>query len=103
MSAHSPAEVKKEIKIYIGIFVALMVLTVLTVAASYLDVTIAIGIVIALLIATVKGGLVSMFFMHLKSEKVMIYLTLFIMLIFFLVLMILPAAMQANTFQHNAD
>ena len=59
--------------------------------------------VIALLIATLKGSLVAMFFMHLKSEKVLIYLTLFIMLIFFLVLMIVPAAMQANTFQHNAD
>ena len=103
MSVHSPDEVKKEVKIYIGVFVALMVLTVLTVAASYLDVAVAIGIFIAILIATIKGGLVAMFFMHLRSEKVLIYLSLFIMFIFFLALMIVPAAMQANTFSHNAD
>ena len=37
MSGHSTEDIKKSVKIYIGVFAALAVLTVVTVAASYLD------------------------------------------------------------------
>jgi|HubBroStandDraft_5_1064220.scaffolds.fasta_scaffold721670_1 cytochrome c oxidase subunit 4 len=53
---------------YWGIFAALCVCTVLTVAVSYFDFGPA-NIVIAILIATLKASLVASFFMHLRHDK----------------------------------
>ena len=53
---------------YWGIFAALIVLTVITVGASYIDFGAA-NTVIAVLIATVKAALVATFFMHLAHDK----------------------------------
>ena len=53
---------------YIGIFVGLVVLTILTVKVSYFDFGKA-NIVIAMLIATMKASLVAAFFMHLRYDK----------------------------------
>lgn len=61
--------IRKQVRKYIAVFVALMVLTVLTVAAGRLPTGAAAGIVIALAIATVKASLVGGFFMHLAWEK----------------------------------
>ncbi|HZD32591.1 MAG TPA: cytochrome C oxidase subunit IV family protein [Candidatus Angelobacter sp.] len=68
------------VSIYVGIWATLMVLTGLTVFASFLE----LGdwnIVLALVIATIKGTLVVLFFMHLyyssKLTKVTIIAALF--------------------------
>jgi len=53
---------------YIGIFVALIFLTFVTVKVSYYDFGSA-NIVIALLVATMKASLVAAFFMHLRYDK----------------------------------
>lgn len=98
---HSPEAVKKEVRTYIGVFVALMVATVLTVLASHLPVSTGLGIFIALVIATAKGALVATFFMHLRSEKAMIFWCLILMVIFFIVLIALPIGMQVDTFTDN--
>lgn len=55
-------------KIYLAILVALLVLTGVTVGASYIDLGPA-NIVVALLIATTKASLVGLFFMHLLHDK----------------------------------
>lgn len=74
MSAHSAEEVHQSVKKYIAVFVALLVGTVITVAAYYVHLpTVALTIAVALLIASVKAFLVAGFFMHLISEKKMIY------------------------------
>jgi cytochrome c oxidase subunit 4 len=52
-------------KLYIGIFLALMVCTAATVAAAYVKLG-ALNIVVALAIATLKASLVVLFFMHAK-------------------------------------
>jgi len=52
----------------VAIFAALIVLTLVTVKASYYDFGSA-NAVIAVFIATVKAALVALFFMHLKSDK----------------------------------
>lgn len=55
-------------KVYASVFGALLVLTVITVAASRVD----FGnwnLVVAMLIASVKAMIVALFFMHLKYEK----------------------------------
>ncbi len=56
------------LKIYATVLATLLVLTVITVAASYFDFGSA-NIVIAILIATIKASLVALFFMHLKDDK----------------------------------
>ena len=53
---------------YAGVLGALLVLTVITVGASYFDFGSA-NIVIAIFIATIKASLVALFFMHLKDDN----------------------------------
>lgn len=93
-------DVKKEVRGYIGVFIALAALTVLTVFASYLDVSKTMHIVIAMLIAVVKGTLVCLYFMHLISERKLVYWTLYLTAIFFVVLMLLPMLTQADHLGH---
>jgi len=75
--AHSAEEVKKHVKVYITIFLALLAGTVATVGMYYVHFnSMALTITIALFIASVKALLVAGFFMHLISEKKAIYSTL---------------------------
>ena len=65
--AHDP---KAEARIYIATLIGLLILTAITVGASYIQFgSGAANIVIALTIATIKAVLVSLFFMHLLHEK----------------------------------
>ncbi len=90
MSANTPEAVRKEVRVYLIIFAALAALTVITVAVSYLEVSIPVAISIALFIAIIKGSLVACYFMHLLSEKAIIYWILVLMLAFLAALMLLP-------------
>jgi cytochrome c oxidase subunit 4 len=75
--AHSPEEVSKHVKVYLTVFIALLIGTVVTVALNYLHFdSKALTIGIALFVATIKATLVACYFMHLISEKRMIYLIL---------------------------
>jgi caa(3)-type oxidase subunit IV len=56
------------VQFYVGIFLGLVCLTILTVKVSYYDFGPA-NIIVALLIATMKAGLVATFFMHLAHDK----------------------------------
>ncbi|MFL6198375.1 MAG: cytochrome C oxidase subunit IV family protein [Thermoanaerobaculia bacterium] len=87
---HDPESIRKETKTYITVFIALAVLTVLTVGVSYFHLPPALAIAIALLIATFKGSLVAGFFMHLFHERKPIYWVLLLTVIFFLVLLFYP-------------
>ncbi len=69
----SVEEVKKHVHVYLTVFGALAVLTVVTVGVGYLRLPIWPALIIALIIASVKGGLVAGYFMHLISEKKVIY------------------------------
>lgn len=86
---HSHEEIKKHVRKYIFVFVALMALTVVTVAVSYLHLTMMTAVIVALFIATIKGSLVAAYFMHLISEKKVIYITLLFTLFFFIGLIVL--------------
>jgi len=90
-SHDSPENIKKEMTRYIGVFLALAALTGLTVWVRFsLDLPEHQAIIVALIIATVKGSLVAAFFMHLLSEKKLIYSVLILTVVFFAVLMWLP-------------
>lgn len=71
---------------YIVSLLSLLVLTVITVAASRLDFG-SMNFIIAMLIATVKATVVAMFFMHLKYEHTMIRLCLIVPVILLLILL----------------
>src|SRR3990172_11732549 len=75
MSDHS-YDLSKHIRGYLIIGGTLIIGTILTVLASQIDLGHHWNIVLALVIATVKASLVALFFMHLISEKQMIYLVL---------------------------
>ena len=88
MDAHAH-DVKKEVRAYIMVFVGLMALTIITVAVKYLHLHLKEAIMVALLIATIKGSLVACYFMHLISEKRLIYTVLVFTVIFLLGLVVL--------------
>jgi len=77
-------DISKHIKIYVSVFVALLLGTVLTVAMYYQHFdSVAVTVTIALFIATVKASLVAGFFMHLISEKKAVYAILLATVFFF--------------------
>tara|TARA_B100001029_G_C14743249_1_gene276642 strand:+ start:198 stop:509 length:312 start_codon:yes stop_codon:yes gene_type:complete len=91
MSDHNNTDsIKEHIRVYLTVFGALGVLTVVTVAVSYLDVTTIEAVFLALVIASIKASLVAGYFMHLISEKQTIIWILILTFSFFLVLMFLP-------------
>src|SRR3990170_2146070 len=90
------ADIDKHVRVYIIVFVALMALTFVTVAISYLDLPPAMAIAVALFVATIKGSLVACYFMHLISEKRLIYAVLVITAIKFVALLALPALTHSN-------
>ena len=91
-------DIKKHISIYRNVGIALLVLTVCTVGASYLNFSYAwIGISVGLLIACVKGSLVASEFMHLNNEKRFIYGVLSLTVVFFFVLLFIPLFWGTNS------
>src|SRR5436309_585384 len=88
---HSLEDFKRHIKVYIAVFVALLVGTIITVLAWWwanfpaLWMTIA----LALFIAVIKAFLVAGYFMHLMSERKTIYAILLTTAFFFAGLMYL--------------
>ena len=90
MSEMSSGQIKKHVKAYVTVFVALLALTVITVTISYLHLAFTAAVIIALFIATIKGSLVASYFMHLISEKKLIYAALILTAVFFLALIFLP-------------
>jgi cytochrome c oxidase subunit 4 len=92
------AEIDRHVRIYITVFVALMALTLITVAVSYLHLRPAMAVTVALFVATIKGTLVAGYFMHLISEKKLIYAVLVLTAVFFVALLALPAITHSNGF-----
>ena len=96
---HSPEQIRAEMRVYLTVFIGLAILTAVTVGACYgLQLPVHTAIIVALVIATVKGFLVAGFFMHLLSEKKVIYGVLILTIIFFIFLMTLPISHHANPF-----
>ena len=92
-------DMNHHIKVYKKVFIMLLILTVLTVAASYFEfggiVWLAVGVGLA--IAFFKGYLVAANFMHLNNEKSTIYWTLAMTVAFFIVLFFMPIMWEKNT------
>jgi cytochrome c oxidase subunit 4 len=98
MTGDHAADIDKHVRVYITVFVALMVLTIITVAIARLHLPVPIAVAVALLVATIKGSLVAGYFMHLVSEKKLIYAVLALTVAFFVVLLALPVVTHSNGF-----
>ena len=97
---HSAEDIRAHVRVYMMVFGALAVLTVVTVGARYLNVPIHLAIALALLIATVKASLVALFFMHLKGEVRTIFWTLLLTAVFFIGLMTIPLSWYLDGPKH---
>ena len=87
---HSHEAIKKHVRTYIVIFVALLVGTLVTVGLNSLDFArFWVTVSIALFVATIKAALVAGFFMHLISEKKAVYAVLVTTVCFFAAMMYL--------------
>jgi cytochrome c oxidase subunit 4 len=88
---NDPEHIRSETRVYLLVFFSLAVLTGVTVGACYwFNLPIHYAIMVALTIASIKGFLVAGFFMHLLSEKKLVYSVLALTVFFFIVLMLLP-------------
>ena len=83
----------------LGVYGLLILFTIITIAASYIDMGNA-NIWVALLIACIKGGLVTMYFMHLRWDSPFNGLVLLVAL-FFVSLFIGLALLDSNSYQPN--
>ena len=81
-------EHRPNVGLYIKIFVALMVLTGITVAISKVHLPRAQAVGLGLFVATIKATLVAAFFMHLKGENKLIHNALLITVACALILLI---------------
>jgi cytochrome c oxidase subunit IV len=84
-------DVSKHMGKYYVVFVALLCLTAITVGVSYLKLERPLAITVALIIASVKAGMVAGVFMHLISEKKVIYAVLILTVLFFALVLSLPS------------
>jgi cytochrome c oxidase subunit 4 len=84
------ADIDRHVRTYVLVFVSLMVLTAVTVGIYYLHLSRPAAIALALVVASVKGSLVACFFMHLISERRLVYWVLGLTVAFFLVLLFVP-------------
>jgi len=90
MNESELAHFKQHIRVYIGVFVALAVLTVVTVGVSYLDLPTGYAITLAMIVASIKAFLVAGYFMHLMSEEKVIIWLLALSAAFLVFLFVLP-------------
>jgi cytochrome c oxidase subunit 4 len=96
MSESEAERVAQHVRVYLMVFLALAVMTVVTVAASYLHLPTHFTIVLALFIATVKATLVAGYFMHLFSEEKVILWLMALTVSFVVILLLIPTAFEID-------
>jgi caa(3)-type oxidase subunit IV len=84
------AEIKKSVRTYMMVGLALLVFTGITVGANQFRCGVPVAVTVALIIATMKGSMVASIFMHLTHEKKWVYGALILTILGFLVLMTVP-------------
>ena len=98
MTSDHAVDIDRHVRVYITVFVSLMALTIITVAISRFHLPVPIAVTVALIVAIIKGSLVACYFMHLISEKKLIYAVLGLTAVFCVVLLALPVVTVHNGF-----
>jgi len=97
MSDDHALNIDRHVRTYITVFVALLCLTVITVAANFmLHLSVAGTITLALVIAAIKGSLVACYFMHLISERKLIYWVLGFTVVTFFGMLLIPILTESD-------
>ncbi len=96
MSHDTHVDIKSHVRKYLVVFATLLGLTFVTVIVSTFHLSVRGAIAVALVVATVKGSLVASYFMHLISEKKLIFFILILTAVFFIALMALPISHWAD-------
>ena len=91
-------DVRQHIKLYWKIGAALLVLTAVTVAVSYVEFAVPMTIFVALVIAATKGSLVASYFMHLIGERRSIHAALLLAAFFCILLIFIPILGHTDTY-----
>jgi len=91
-----PEAIKKSVRTYFMIGLALFVFTGITVAVNQVHLAVPAAITVALIIAITKGSMVGSIFMHLSHERKWIYGALLLTVFFFAVLMTIPLFTQMD-------
>jgi cytochrome c oxidase subunit IV len=86
MTEHSSTK-SSPLKLYFGIWITLLVLTLLTYKAAFIDLG-RFNAAVALTIATIKATLVALFFMHIKGTSERLTKLVVISAIFFLLILL---------------
>jgi cytochrome c oxidase subunit 4 len=84
-------------KVLVGTFVSLLVLTVVTVAVAHVDLG-SLNLLVALAVATVKASAVVLYFMHLRYDKPF-HAVVFISALLFAVLFIAFTLLDSGQYQ----
>lgn len=84
------ADIDRQVKTYILVFVTLLALTLVTVAISRFHLPVHEAVALALIVASIKGGLVASYFMHLISERKLILWVLGFTVACFFAVLLLP-------------
>lgn len=87
---------RDEITAYLVVFATLLALTMATVILWRLHLPEAVAIGVAIAIAVLKATLVAAFFMHLKSERRMVYAPLTLTAVLFLALLVFVLWTEAD-------
>ena len=91
------AAVKKSIRTYMMVGLALLVFTGITVGANQFHFGVPVAVTVALIIATMKGSMVASIFMHLSHERKWVYGALILTVLGFIVLMTVPIFTVSDT------
>ena len=95
--SHSHEDIHKTIRSYVMVFVALLILTGVTVGVSYIHLeSVGQRVALALLVAGIKASLVALIFMHLKAERSIIYYSLALTAVFLVVAFGLPLRSESD-------
>jgi len=89
-------DIDRQVRGYMVVFITLIALTAVTVGVSYLHLEVHYAVMVALAIACFKASLVALFFMHLISERQVIFLILGFTVAFFFVLLFVPILTNLN-------
>lgn len=105
MSTHSSPYHIIPFKTYMAVFTALLVLTVVTVAVSFVDLG-SYNLVVAMLVASIKASLVAMFFMHLYYDNklnLIIFLISILFLAVFIIFIMFDTMTRDNIYKIKAE
>lgn len=98
----SHEDIDHHVRIYMRVFAALIVLTVVTVGASMIELSPGPALALGLFIAMVKGSLVACYFMHLISEKKLILWVMALSMAFFFFELLIPMITEGNNLHMGA-